>query len=208
MPLSLSSGSASTAIDTSEPVAKITASALVVAGDLVGALGREVFLHMLVRSVGRFCRLSDRIDGRFLVSSAICQHSSVFDRVGRAQHQQVRNGAQRREMLDRLVRRAVFAEPDRIVRHHIDDALLHDRAEPDRRARIVGEHQERAAIGDQPLVQRHAVHDRRHAVLADAVAHVAPGAVGVGEGQRFGRIGEVRAGEVGRAAHRLGHRRD
>ena len=45
-----------------------------------------------------------------------------LDRVGRAEHQEVRDGAQRRQMLDRLVRRAVLAEADRIVRHHVDDA--------------------------------------------------------------------------------------
>jgi hypothetical protein len=33
------------------------------------------------------------------------------------------DGAQRRQMLDRLVGRAVFAEADRVMRHHIDDAL-------------------------------------------------------------------------------------
>ena len=37
---------------------------------------------------------------------------------------QMRDRAQRREMLDRLVRRPVLAEADRIVRHHIDDAAI------------------------------------------------------------------------------------
>ena len=39
-----------------------------------------------------------------------------LDRVGRPEHQQVRHGAQGREMLDRLVRRAVLAETDGIMR--------------------------------------------------------------------------------------------
>ena len=34
----------------------------------------------------------------------------------------MRDRPQRREMLDRLVRRAVLAEADRIVRHHVDHA--------------------------------------------------------------------------------------
>ena len=35
---------------------------------------------------------------------------------------EVRDGAQRGQMLDRLVGRAVLAEADDIVRHHVDDA--------------------------------------------------------------------------------------
>ena len=94
-------------------------------------------------------------------------------RVAGAEHEQVRDRAQRRQMLDRLVRRAVFAEADRVVRHHVDDALAHQRGEPDRRAAIIGEHQERAGIRNDAAMQRHAVHRRRHAVLADAVVDVA-----------------------------------
>jgi hypothetical protein len=44
-------------------------------------------------------------------------------RIGRAQHEMVRDGAQRGQMLDRLMRRSVLAEADRIVRHHEDHAL-------------------------------------------------------------------------------------
>jgi hypothetical protein len=71
-------------------------------------------------------------------------------RVGRAEDQQVRDRAQRREMLDRLMGRAVLAEADGVVRHDVDDALAHQRGEADRRAAIVGEDQEGAAIGDEP----------------------------------------------------------
>jgi hypothetical protein len=55
--------------------------------------------------------------------------------------------AQQRQMLDRLVGRTVLAEADRVVRHHVDDALPHQRRQPHRAARIVGEAQERAAVG-------------------------------------------------------------
>ena len=58
------------------------------------------------------------------------------------------------QMLDRLVRRPVLAEPDRIMGHDIDDAQPHQRREPDRRAAIIGEHQEGAAIGDDAAMQR------------------------------------------------------
>ena len=79
----------------------------------------------------------------------------------------------RREMLDRLVRRAVLAEADRIVRHDIDDRNAGQRRDAHRRARIVGEDQEGRAGRDEAAMQRDAVHRRRHAVLADAVVDVA-----------------------------------
>ncbi len=107
-------------------------------------------------------------------------------------------------MLDGLVGRAVFAEADRVMGHHVDDLLAHQCREADGRAGIVGEDEEGAAIGDEAAVQRDAVHRGRHLVLADAVAHVAAEAILGGEGQGLGSVGEVRAGEVGRAADGLG----
>ena len=81
----------------------------------------------------------------------------------------------RREMLDRLMGRTVLAEPDRIVRHDVDHALTHQRREPDRRAAIVGEDEEGAAIGHDAAMQGEAVHRRGHAVLAHAVMDVVAG---------------------------------
>ena len=123
-----------------------------------------------------------------------------LDRVGRAPDLQIGDHPQRLDMLDRLVRRAILAEPDRIMRHDIDDARILQRRQADRRAAIIGEDQEGPAIGDDPAVQRHAVHRRGHAELADAVIDVAPGII-LGR-QRPGRLGLgiVGAGEVGRAA--------
>ena len=43
-----------------------------------------------------------------------------LDRVGRAEDQQVGDGAQGGQMLDRLVGRAVFAEADGIMGHDVD----------------------------------------------------------------------------------------
>ena len=103
-------------------------------------------------------------------------------------------------MLDRLVGRSVLAEADGIVGHHVDDLRLLQRGQADRRPRIVGEDQEGAAVGDDATVQRHAVHRRGHAELADAVIDVAA-AVIVGR-KRLQRLGfrVVRAGQVGRSA--------
>ncbi len=128
-------------------------------------------------------------------------------RVRRAEDEEVGDGAERRELLDRLVGRTVLAEADRIVGHDEDDPVAHQRGEADRRPAIVGEDEERAAIGDEPAVERHAVHRRRHAVLAHAPADVAPGEVGRRDVLHVLRLGVVRPGQVGRTADRLRHRR-
>ena len=88
------------------------------------------------------------------------------------QHDQSGNGPQRRELLDRLVRRAVLADADRIVREDIDHRDLHDRSQPDRHPAIVAEDQESGAEGAD-LDQRHPVQDGAHRVLADAEVDVA-----------------------------------
>ena len=56
-------------------------------------------------------------------------------------------------------------------------------------------------------MQRHAVHGRRHAVLAHAVMDEAAGIIGGGEHRHALRPGVVGAGEVGRAADHFRHRR-
>ena len=82
------------------------------------------------------------------------------------------NRAQRQELLDGLVRRAVLAHADRVVREDVDDRDLHDRGQADRRAAVVAEDQEARAVGPD-LRQRQAVEDRAHGVLADAEMEVA-----------------------------------
>ncbi len=110
-------------------------------------------------------------------------------------------------MLHRLVRRPVFAEADRIMGHDEDHALAHQRGKPDRRAAIVGEDEEAAAIGDEPAVQSDAVHRRRHAMLAHAIMDVAPGIVGRRDQRHLPGLGVVGAGEVGGAPDELRHER-
>ena len=56
-------------------------------------------------------------------------------------------------------------------------------------------------------MQRHAVHGRRHAVLAHAVMDEAAGEVGGADRRHRLGAGVVRAGQVGRAADHLRHRR-
>ena len=132
-------------------------------------------------------------------------------------------GAQRREVLDRLVRRAVLAQADRVVRPDVDDGQAHDAGQPHRRPHVVGEHEERGAEGAEAAVHGEAVEDRAHAVLADAEVEraaaepsgqhrVGLGVLLVGErGARhvLGALDRGRRGrrEVGRAADELGDRR-
>ena len=76
-------------------------------------------------------------------------------------------------MLDRLVRRAVFAQANRVVREHMHHAQLHQRGHADGVAAVVAEGQEGATVGDVAAMQRNAVHDGGHAKLAHAVVDVA-----------------------------------
>ena len=57
------------------------------------------------------------------------------------------------------------------------DPGLHEGRQADRAARIIGEGEKRAAVGDQPAVHGDAVHRRRHAHLAHAVMDVAAGEI-------------------------------
>ena len=98
--------------------------------------------------------------------------------------------------------------PIDFVRHDVDDALLHQRGEADRRAAVIREHEERAAVRDEAAVKGEAVHRGGHAVLADAVVDVVAGEVAALDGLLvvFG-LGAVGAGEVGGAADQLRQRR-
>jgi len=107
-------------------------------------------------------------------------------------------------MFDRLVGRPILAQADRIVGHDVDDADLLQRGKPDGRAGIIGEDQERAAIGDYPAVERHAVHRRGHAELANAVINVASGIILFCQRLLAFCFGVVRAGKIGRAPDRVG----
>src|SRR3546814_5483761 len=80
-------------------------------------------------------------------------------------------------MLDRLVGRAVLAQADGIMRHHIDRPRILKRGQAYRGAAIVRKHEEGAAIGNDAAVQRHAVHRGCRAELADAVIDIAAGIV-------------------------------
>ena len=88
-------------------------------------------------------------------------------------HGQVRNRAQRGQLLHRLVGGPVLAERDAVVGEHVHDVQPHQRGQPDRRTHVVGENQERRAVRNDSAVRRHAVDDRAHRVLAHAEVQVA-----------------------------------
>ena len=134
-------------------------------------------------------------------------------RVRRPDDVEAGDGAQRREVLDRLVGRAVLTEADGVVRPHVGHRQLHQRGEPDGRPHVVAEHQEGAAVRAGQALQRDAVQDRAHRVLADAevqraAERAALPVLGLPVGRderglaRHGRV--VALGQVGRAAPQLG----
>ena len=97
-------------------------------------------------------------------------------RVAGAHVPEVRDRPERHVVLDGLVRRAVLADADRVVRPDPERLHVPERREPDGRPHVVGEDQEGGAVGLQhPVGQPDPVHDRAHRVLADAEGDVAAG---------------------------------
>ena len=86
---------------------------------------------------------------------------------------EIGNEAQGADGLHRLVRRAVLADADAVVREDVGDGQFAERGEADARAAVVGEHEERGAAGAEEAVVGDAVADRAHGVLADAEPDVA-----------------------------------
>ena len=171
-------------------------------GPLVQALGRGVLAAVEGRQ-----GLAGEDQGHRLVVQLHDVPPRLGDlvRVRRAERDQARDRPQRRELLDRLVGRAVLADADRVVREDEDDRDFHERRQSNRRPHVVGEDQE--ARAERPdLRQGHPVEDGSHRVLADAEVHI-PAAVAVGgevAGALEGEPGLGRGGQVGRAAHEPG----
>ena len=107
----------------------------------------------------------------------------------------------------------VLAEADRVVGPHEGDRDLLDRGQAHRGSHVVGEHEEGAAVGAGQPLERDAVEDHAHGVLADAEVQGAPvGAalplvrlLALGDERGLaGHRGVVGLGEVGRASPQLG----
>ncbi len=129
-------------------------------------------------------------------------------RVAGAPDPHIRHQPQRRRVLDGLVRRAVFSEPDRIVSKHEDVLHLHQRRHAQRITCVIGEHEERAGIRNDAAMQRQSVAERRHAKLAHAEINIVAASVVARDHFRAAVFGEVGPGQVGGTAGELGqHRR-
>ena len=172
-------------------------------GQHIGAARRAVFRIWLAPQQRE--RLAGQSEQGGSVAPLQCKRPAFggLDRVGRAVDIKPRHRPQRGQMLYRLMGRAVLAEPDRIVRHHIDNAGPNEGGQPDRGPGVIGKCEERPAIRDQPAMHGDAIHRRRHPVLAHPVSDIAAGIVAPANVLLVLGLGVVRRCEVGGAANQL-----
>ena len=67
-------------------------------------------------------------------------------RIRRTERVDVRQGAPHRELLNRLMRRAVFADTDAVMREDVRDRQAHERCEACHRLRVIREDEERRDV--------------------------------------------------------------
>ena len=126
--------------------------------------------------------------------------------IGGAEDQQVRDGAQRGQVFDRLVRRPVAADADAAMGEGEQDRQAHHRRHAEGRPLVVREDQIGHAGGHHAAMRGDAVQHRSHRMLAHAVMQVAARAVLGGEGVEPAFVLRRRL-QVRRAGEHLGHRR-
>src|SRR5579883_3301401 len=93
--------------------------------------------------------------------------------VGRTHDVQVRNRAQSRQMLNRLMRRTVFAHPDAVVSKNIKHLQIAECPQTDRRLHVVGKDHEGGAERKNSSMGSQAVYSSSHRMLAHAKRQVA-----------------------------------
>ena len=125
--------------------------------------------------------------------------------VRRAEQHEIGDGPEHGQVFHRLVSRAVFAHPDRIVGADDDDRQPHDRRQADGGLHVVGEDQEGAAERPDPAVRRDAVEARGHSVLPHAPVELPPGRRRP-ERPALLEGGAGAAAQIGRAADQVGDR--
>ncbi len=173
----------------------VTAASHAVAGLLGRARqDRRVFWRDRIRAVGTVDALHGAAPGR-----------GGLVGVAGPDHVQVRDGPQRRHLLDRLVRGSVLADADRVVGPDVDDLQAGEGGQPDGAAHVVAEDQERGGVGDEAAVEGDAVGDPAHAVLANAEPDVPPAGVVDFEEPASGHVRQVGFGQVGRPSEELRH---
>ncbi len=183
--------------------------ALLIAAHHVRAFGGEVFFDSAGAQFGRHGIACQRHYRRAVVGGK-CDVPGFrrLDSVGRTQHLQTRDRAQRRQMFDGLMRGAVFADADGIVRHDVDRANAHQSREADRGTAVIGKDEERRAERDQSAVQCDAVHCGRHAVFADPEVDIIAVVFAGRDGLVVRGLGAVGRRQVGRAANQFWDSRD
>ena len=128
-----------------------------------------------------------------------------FGGIGGSQRHHARDGAQHRQLLDRLVGRTVFAESDGVMGEDVGHREPHQCRQAHRRLAVVEEDEERRAIRAESAVHGDAVERRRHAVFANAPVHSRAGGVRV-EDLADLDVRAVAAAEISRTAHQRGDR--
>ena len=121
--------------------------------------------------------------------------------VGRSHDEQMGNRAQRGEVFDWLMRRAVFAQSDRVVRENINYLHFRKRGQTDRRTHIVGKRHERPAVGNQSAAERYARHRRAHRVFAHAKVNDAAVVANSFKAAAVFDVRIVRHAQIGRTAN-------
>src|SRR5882757_8276282 len=90
------------------------------------------------------------------------------------QQNQPRNGAQRREVFDRLVSRAVFSVAHGVMSENENRGQFHDRREPNGGSRVIAE-DEKCRPKSSELGKRKAIYDCSHGMLPDTEVQILTG---------------------------------
>mmetsp|Transcript_23373 Transcript_23373/g.64743 ORF Transcript_23373/g.64743 Transcript_23373/m.64743 type:complete len:284 (-) Transcript_23373:1308-2159(-) len=126
--------------------------------------------------------------------------------ISRPDHQEVGHRTELRQDLNRLVRGAVLAEVNRVVRAYVEDRKLGYAGHADGGEAVLVEHREERAVRDQASIGGDAVQNRQASVLPDTEVDVAPRiARGSWQPNTLGRRQEVALDCWEMAAARAGH---
>ena len=126
-----------------------------------------------------------------------------FNYIAGTESENIGHAAIRRQMFNRLMGRTVFADTYRIMGQDINDPNTHQSCQTHGRTHIIGENEERAAIGNYAAVQRHAVHYRAHRMFANAVHDVVAVIVAADNGFHSLHESQVGSGQIRRTADNL-----
>ena len=117
------------------------------------------------------------------------------------------NRSQSHQLLDGLMGRAVLSHGDAVVGENINHRQTVHGRQTHRRTHIVAEDQEGSPKRDQATVQRHAIQDGAHGMLANAKVHVASRPVLRLEVPGPFHVREGAGSKIGRASHHFGQMR-